>query len=61
MKTGLLAGNNRLLLCPATVTAVLQAWMDEEFVSPVEVVAVDYESGTSQFSVKFKRKDEEQT
>lgn len=58
MKAQLIEGNNRLFLCPATMTAVVQAWLDEEIASPVEVVAVEYESGTSQFAVRFKRRDE---
>ena len=54
----LIEGNNRLLLCPATMTAVVQAWLDKEIASPVEVAAVMFEGGTSQFDVRFKRKDE---
>ena len=44
MKQQLIEGNNTLSLCPATMIAV---------------AAVEYEKGvTSQFVVRFKRKDE---
>ena len=57
-QSGLIAGNNRLCLCPATMTAAVQAWLDEELASPVDVVAVEHESGTGQFVVRVKRRDE---
>ena len=58
--TGMVKGHNVLSLSPASMYAVLQAWLDDEIASPVEVVSVDYnhQNGTGQFIVRFKRKDE---
>ena len=55
MTLKLLQGNNRLRLCPATMQAVVQAWLNEELASPVEVTGVSYEGGNSMFEVTFKR------
>ena len=55
METNLIRGNNRLRLCPATMQAVAQAWLDVELGSPVEVTAITYDSGASVFEVQFKR------
>lgn len=58
MRTKLIAGNNRLRLCPATMQAVVQAWLDEELASPVEVQEVSYDGAASVFEVRFKRAEE---
>ena len=55
MTLKLLQGNNRLRLCPATMQAVVPAWLNEELASPVEVTGVSYEGGNSMFEVTFKR------
>ena len=60
MKPNLIQGSNRLRLCPATMQAVVQAWLDEEMASPVEVIAVNYEAGAvAAFEVLFKRAEEQ--
>ena len=56
----LIEGDNRLSLCPATMIAVVQAWLDEEIASPVEVRSVEYASGVNRFEVRFERKKETQ-
>jgi hypothetical protein len=58
MKTELIQGNNRLRLCPATMQAVVQAWLDDEMLSPVEVLEVSHDSTHSVFEVRFKRAEE---
>ena len=58
MKAKLLQGNNRLRVCPATMQAVVQAWLDEELASPVEVVGVTFESVLSVFEISIKRTQE---
>lgn len=59
MKSKLIQGNNKLRLCPATMQAVMQAWLSEELASPIEVTAVTYESGLSIFEVAIKRVEDE--
>lgn len=61
MKTKLIAGNNILQVCPATMQAVVQAWLNEELASPVEVTAVHYDSTRSRFDITFKRATEQET
>jgi hypothetical protein len=58
VKPKLIQGNNRLRLCPATMQAVVQAWLDEELASPVEVTGVSYEGGNNMFEVTLKRVEE---
>lgn len=59
MKAKLLIGNNTLNLCPATMTAVVQAWLDEELASPIEVKGVKWrnDSGVQAFEVRFERRN----
>ena len=58
MKAKLIAGANRLTVCPATMNAVVQAWLDEEIASPVRVKVVEYDSANGGFIVKFERATE---
>jgi hypothetical protein len=55
VKTELIRGNNRMLICPATMQAIIQAWLDVELKSPVEVTGVEWAGGSGSFEVKFKR------
>jgi hypothetical protein len=58
-KKQLMQGNNLLSLCPATMIAVVQAWLDEEMTSPVQVNEVRFEREGSggMFVVRFERKE----
>ena len=40
---GLIVGNNRLVICAATMKAVLQDWLNRELASPVAVTSVKIE------------------
>jgi hypothetical protein len=59
-KKQLMQGNNTLSLCPATMIAVVQAWLDEEITSPVQVSEVRFEreGSVGTFVVRFERKGE---
>lgn len=61
MTMTLLQGNNYLHICPATMQAVMQAWLDEELGSPVEVTGVEHDGANNAYKVRFKRKQEEGT
>jgi hypothetical protein len=58
MRQQLIEGNNTLSLCPATMIAVVQAWLDEELASPVQVNDVRFkqEGSSGTFEVRFERK-----
>lgn len=62
MKQQLMKGNNTLSLCPSTMIAVVQAWLDEELASPVQVnqVLFKQEGSSGTFEVRFERKKETQ-